>query len=193
MGNVLIDFNTIDFLNTFNISDDDKKILMNDIFKSVEWAMMDRGSLNEEEMFQIIKTRIPERLFDCAKKLIFDWFALSKPIDGMADYIKQLKERGYNLYLLSNASRRLHTFWDKVAGSEYFDDIVVSADIGMVKPEKELFAYVLDKYKLQANECVFIDDSPWNIESANRNGILGVVFHGNVQELREKLEKMLEN
>ena len=66
-----------------------------------------------------------------------------------------------------------------------FDGVVLSGKIGLTKPNKEIFEYLLNTYKLNANECLFIDDSPLNINGAKNAGIEGYVFDGDVQKLRE--------
>lgn len=193
MGNVLIDFDREYFLDSFNVTGEDRDVLLREVFYSTEWAMMDRGTLDEIQMYDIIKTRIPSRLHQKAYDLIFNWDKVVKPIKGVAEYIKELKDRNYKIYLLSNASHRcLDEYWVNVKGHEYFDGLVVSAFINRIKPEKDIYEHLIKKYALNKEECVFIDDSFANVEGAIFYGMKGITFHNDISELRQKLELILK-
>lgn len=193
MGNTIIDFNRDYFMDVFDIEEKDKELLMNEVYKSLEWGMMDRGTLDEKEMYEIVSKRVPEYLHQKVHQLIFDWDKIVKPIKGVCDYIKELKDRGYKIYLLSNASRRcLDEYFKTFEVSKYFDGEVVSAFEKYIKPEKQIFETLVNRYNLQAKECVFIDDLIGNVEAAEYFGMKAIVFHGNSNELKDKLEELLK-
>lgn len=75
-------------------------------------------------------------------------------------------------------------------GNEYFDGTLISADVKLVKPEAEVYRLLYKTFSLVPEECVFIDDSTQNIEGAERTGMAGIVFHGDAQELRERLAEL---
>ena len=60
-----------------------------------------------------------------------------------------------------------------------------------IKPEKEIFENLLNKYDLKAEECVFIDDRAENIEGAERVGFVGIQFKS-YEQAKESLDKYLE-
>ena len=191
MGQVLIKFDPDLFIDRIGITDSkEKEILMREIYKSVEWSMMDRGTLTDEEACKIMEKRVPAHLKDKVKLLTYGWDRPIVPIEGMKDLVKELKDNGYNIYLLSNASYNQKNYWPNIPGSEYFDGVVVSAYIHLVKPQLEIYKYTLDKFNLNAEETVFIDDATFNVEAAIYSGLKGIVFHGDVKELREKLVAM---
>lgn len=194
MGKVLIDFDREYFLDCFDVTNkEDRKILMKEVFYSVEWAMMDRGTLDEKDAYERVIKNIPERLHSKAYDCLFNWDKVVKPIEGMCEYIKELKDRGYKIYLLSNASHRcLDEYFKTFEVSKYFDGKVVSAFINRVKPEKEIFEYLLNKYDLKKEECVFTDDAIQNVDGAIFNGIKAIVFYGDTKEFKEKLERILQ-
>ena len=194
MGKVLIDFDREYFLDCFNVTDEeDRKILMREVFYSVEWAMMDRGTLDEKDAYEIVIKNIPERLHSKAYDCLSNWDKVVKPIEGMYDYVKELKDRGYKIYLLSNASHRcLDEYFDTFEVSKYFDGRVVSAFFNRVKPEKDIYEHLLNKYNLKREECVFIDDAIQNVDGAIFNGIKALVFYGDTNDLKERLESLLE-
>lgn len=191
MGQVLIYFDPDIFIERVGVDDPaDKALLKREIYKSVEWARMDRGSLTEEEALQLMCGRLPERLHAAARKLTAEWDRPMLPVQGMAKLVKELKENGYGIYLLSNASLRQKCYWEDIPGSEYFDGRVVSAEEKLVKPQPEIYRLICERYGLLPGECVFIDDSTLNAEGAYCCGITPIVFHDDVSELREKLAEL---
>ena len=191
MGRVLIQFDQDYFIEKIGITGpEDKELLKRNVFYSLEWSRMDRGSLTDEEACQIMCKKLPERLHNAVELLTCKWDRPIVPIEGMADLVKELKEKGYKIYLLSNASLRQRTYWDKIPGSEYFDGTVISAEEKLVKPQPEIYRLICDRFDLVPSECVFIDDATFNCEGAFYCGINPIVFHGDVNETREILKEM---
>ena len=189
MGQVLIRFDRDYFMERLGVSDEDKTLLMREVFLSVEWVQMDRGTLREAEAVKQICARIPERLHDAAEKLVSMWDRPILPIDGMYELVRELKEKGYGVYLLSNASIRQHEYWPRIPASEFFDGKIISADEYVMKPHPDFYNRALERFGLKAEECFFIDDAPINIEGALYCGIEGAVFHGDAALLRQQLRK----
>ena len=187
MGNVLIRSDRNLFLYRLHISAQDKTLLYREIFASVEWAQMDRGTKTEETALQSICQRIPERLHGAAEEMVFRWDEPLIPIPGMYELVEELKEKGYGIYLLSNASRRQHTYWPRIKASKLFDGTYISADVNVVKPQPEIYRGCLEIFGLKAEESFFIDDVGANIEGALFCGLRGAVFHGDVALLRRDL------
>ena len=189
MGQVLIRFDQQYFIHRFGIEGEDVSLLMRELFRSVEWVQMDRGSLREEDAFRSISQRLPERLHDVAWKLICMWDRPILEIDGMYDLVAELKDLGYGIYLLSNASVRQHEYWPRIPTSKFFDGKLISADVHVIKPQPEIYRLCLEKFGLKPEECFFIDDAPANIEGALCCGISGAVFHGDAALLRRQLRE----
>jgi 2-haloacid dehalogenase len=105
------------------------------------------------------------------------------------EILKQLKQAGYRLYGLSNWSAE--TFPLVRARYDFFDlldDMVISGEVGFVKPEPEIYQIMLDKIGKPAEECLFIDDSLPNIQQAEKLGFVGIHFQS-AEQLRIELEK----
>ena len=187
MGQVLIRFDQKFFIQRLGIEDADMELLLREVYRSVEWVQMDRGSLREEEAFERIRARLPERLHDAAWKLVIMWDRPILEIDGMYELVAELKELGYGVYLLSNASVRQHEYWPRIAASRFFDGTLISADVNVVKPQPEIYRLCLEKFGIKAEESFFIDDVGANIEGAVFCGLQGAVFHGDVTCLRRDL------
>lgn len=190
MGNVLILFRPEIFINRLNVSQQDAKLLNDVIFDSQEWASLDDGSANEAEVMEIFKNKLPVRLHDQMITLVTQWDIPLLEVEGMSQLIKELKAKGYKIYLLSNASSRQHEYWDRISASEYFDGTVISADVKMVKPDPKIFEHLCEKFSLLPAECFFIDDLEQHVIAAESIGIKGYVFDGNVSKLRQVLERL---
>ena len=189
MGQVLLRFDRELFLDRLGVSGEDRKMLMREVFLSVEWVMMDRGTLTEETAEPQMRARLPEHLHPAVHELTSRWDEPLIPVPGMYELVAELKEKGYGVYLLSNASLRQHDYWPRLPVSRLFVGKLISADHGLMKPQREIYELFLETFGLKAEECFFIDDSPANIEGGNRCGIPGAVFHGDTARLRGELQE----
>ena len=104
---------------------------------------------------------------------------------GTIEIMKKLKAKGYPLYGLSNWSAETFPLMsNKFDFFELLDDMVISGQVGYVKPEPEIYEIMLEKIGRPAQECLFIDDSLPNIIQANTMGFQHDTFY--VTETIEK-------
>lgn len=190
MGNVIIRFDPELFMVRLGLAEEDRRLLKRELFVSLEWSRMDRGSLTDEEAAEIVCHRVPERLHDAVRRLVGMWDRPILPVEGMYELVEELRGMGYGIYLLSNASFRQHDYWPRVSASKFFDGTLISADVKLVKPQPEIYRLLCDKFSLVPEECVFIDDSTSNAEGAYFCGINALVFHGDAHEMRLKLNEL---
>jgi 2-haloacid dehalogenase len=108
-------------------------------------------------------------------------------LDGTVEIMQELKQAGYPLFGLSNWSaetfphvREEHEFFDLL------DDMVISGQVGHVKPHPEIFQIMLDRIGRPAQECLFIDDAPANIQQAQKMGFVTIHFQS-PEQLRLRL------
>ena len=177
IGNVLLEFKPLDYLKrTFN-DDNIEKILYKEIFQSEEWLHLDRGTLTQDEAIEIISLRNPNHEIHI-KKCMDNWIEILTPIESTVKILSQLKEKGYNLYLLSNFhSLAFETICSKYDFFKYFDGGIISYKENLLKPQAEIYTKLLETYNLNADECLFIDDTLVNIEAADRLGIKTIHFN----------------
>ena len=189
MGGVLIDWNPNKLIEDIGIDNNDHDLVYCELFKEVEWVALDAGTISFAEAINSVNSRLPERVHDKVARLIDNWWNIYfKPIDGMKDTIRSLKENGYNIYLLSNASIAQKDYFHKIEGYEYFDGRVTSSEIKLLKPYMEIYKHICEKYNLIPEECFFVDDSSTNIYHALEFGFKGCVFDG-VEEFKKELRK----
>ena len=189
MGNVLLRFDRRTFLNRLDVTEEDKQLLLKEVFLSEEWVSMDAGILREETAEPVMCSRLPEHLHNAVHQLTSCWDQPIIPMEGMYELLQELKTAGYGIYLLSNASVRQHDYWPRVPGSEFFDGTLISADEKVMKPQPEIYRLCMERFGLKPEECIFIDDVQANIDGAAFCGIAGVVFHGDVSLLRSSLRE----
>ena len=191
MGNVMIRFDPVAFIDRENVTDpDDRRLILNELFLSVEWAQMDSGILTEETAEPLIMRRFPERLRPVVRNLLYNWAIPRAEMEGMPELAAELKETGYGIYLLSNASAAQHRYWPLVPASRLFDGKMISCDVKVVKPMWEIYHLFTDRFGLDPEECLFVDDAPCNVAAAIACGWKGIVFHGGAEELRGKMREM---
>ena len=187
MGNVLVRFDPELFMDRYSLTGEDRRLIRNEVFRSVEWTMLDRGVIDEELAEQRILPRLPERLHDAARGLIETWDDPIVPVEGMLELLQALKAKGYRLYLLSNAAARQPIYWARAEASKLMDGALISAEVKLLKPDPQIYKALLKKYQLKASECVFIDDRLENVQAAFALGFAGIQMKDSVGTLVRSL------
>ncbi|NLU10831.1 MAG: beta-phosphoglucomutase [Tepidanaerobacter acetatoxydans] len=188
MGNVLISYEPKKYIEQF-ADKQDIDILYETIFQSIEWIQLDRGSIEEKEAKCIFYDKLPERLHMTVDDILNNWHENLHGKNEMFYLVKQLKSKGFNLYLLSNTSKRFYHYCKKIPALSYFDGMIISADELLLKPDLDIYRRLLDKYRLVPEECFFIDDYMLNVEAAIFLGMDGFVYKNNIKSLRRRLSR----
>lgn len=146
------------------------------LFNHPDWLEVDRGTLSLHTMARQAEHRTG---LSAAENLaILQAVPASLvPDPAMLSLIESLHGAGHTLYALSNMGHasidwleQHQPFW------RFFSGKVVSARVRMMKPEPDIYRYLLVSFDLQAEQCLFIDDSPANVTAAQALGIGGLVF-----------------
>ena len=119
--------------------------------------------------------------------LLTSLFAQMRPDPVMFDLVQDLKNAGVRVALLSNS-------WGNTYPREQidalFDPVVVSGEVGMRKPNPEIFTHILDLLDVPPDRVVFVDDAEPNTEGASRLGIL-TVLHTHPDTTRKELARLI--
>lgn len=120
-------------------------------------------------------------------------YNLEKKIDcKMINLVKKLKKSKYITALLSNTIYP-HAKFNKIQGGyDIFSPIVLSFEVGSIKPEEEIFKIMLKKLKLLPEECVYIDDKKEYAKAASKIGMHGIKFNS-YKKLIEDLKQLCVN
>lgn len=134
-------------------------------------------------------SRLPERLRASCVRFFEEWYTRTPYVDGIEETVAALKERGYKLYLLSNAPDYFYENIGHYRVFDLFDGFVVSGCEKVVKPDRRIYEIVLERFGLRAEECVFFDDLEKNVEGAKAVGIEAYRFEGDVRLIKDLLLK----
>lgn len=193
LGMVLVSFNWKEYLDSLNFHQDIKEKMIEKVFDNMTvWNEHDRGALSDEAFIEFACKGAPEIKYPL-RQYMSGVGRICKEYPYATEWISSLKQRGYQIYVLSNYgatpykyAQQHFSFLDKVDGA------VISSEVKFVKPEVEIYRCLLEKYHLKAEETVFLDDREDNIETAEKCGIHGIVFKG-YEEGKEELEKLLNS
>jgi putative hydrolase of the HAD superfamily len=145
---------------------------------------LETGTLEPQEF----ERRFAELLGTDAEGLIEGLFAGLQPVEPMLEVLRKAPELGIPTGLISNSWVMDH-YTDEIR--DLFDVVVISAEVGMHKPQPEIFKLGAEQIGLEPTECVFVDDLRENCEGAEAVGMTAVL-HRNVEETVARLEELLE-
>jgi len=175
-GAVLFQWNPSKIVQTFTDSKYEQQLLLNEVLRHPDWLSLDRGTMLMAEIIPkcAARTGFPEsRMEDFFEHIMNSLVKVS----CTQTLFYRLLEHHYSIYYLTNMSSAFfetlnerHSFLSLCKGG------LVSGTELIVKPEPEIFELLLDRYNLQADESLFIDDSEENIKSARDLGFHTVRF-----------------
>jgi putative hydrolase of the HAD superfamily len=154
----------------------DREFIANELYRS------NLGLIPQSQFRQEIAERLHISLDD--------WRAAERPDTELLEYIIGLRKK-FKTAILSNANtgvlpRRIGADWLE----RCFDEVVVSAEVGKIKPDPEIYLYTAAKLGVSPSECVFFDDLARYTEAADAVGMRGIQYKG-FQQARADLEKIL--
>jgi 2-haloacid dehalogenase len=192
LGNVLIDWNPGHLFDKVFSKKEEKDYFFQNVCTDDWHAQQDAGRSTEEATEELVKQH-PKwehaiRAFYSRWKEMF-----GGEIEGSVEILKELKEKGYRLYALTNWSAELfqRTYPD-YPFLHWFEGIVMSGEEKVNKPDERIYQVLLERYHINPDQALFIDDKEKNVRTAERIGIRGIVFKS-PNQLREELraEKLL--
>lgn len=189
-GNVLLKWDEDLIVANYSDNKEEQEILKNVIFKSNEWIKLDDGSMSYQEATSVFKENLPSNLKNKVEEIMNTWHTKMPINEEICNLIRNLKGNNYKVYALSNTHIPVYEYVKSLEIGKYFDGFLISAEEKMMKPNKEIYYRLFEKFNLVPQECFFIDDGEKNIVSARKCGMEGYIFNiDNFQELIEKLKK----
>ncbi|MFA7258194.1 MAG: HAD family phosphatase [Aeromonas bestiarum] len=174
LGRVVVSWDPVAIVRSVR-GPDDAEALAERLFNHPDWLEVDRGTLSLHTMARQAQGRTG---LPAAQNLaILQAVPASLlPDPAMLTLIETLHGAGHTLYALSNMGHASIDWLEQHAFWRFFSGKVVSARVRMMKPEPDIYRYLLVSFDLKADECLFIDDSPANVAAAQALGIGGLVF-----------------
>ncbi len=103
--------------------------------------------------------------------------------------VEELKNRGFALAILSNTLPLHAEHLEKIGVFEYFPEAILSYEVKLRKPDKEIYKTTLQKLNVLPEEAIFIDNDIYNVKAAEEVGIHGILFK-NAEQLQDSLKKL---
>lgn len=190
LGNVLLSFLPSVYFEKKNYPENIRNTIINDIFRSPEWKLLDNGEITVKEAIESISLKSTLKreeivlIFNLRTDIMF-------PLTNNVKLLPELKKRGFTLYYLSNFP--LDIFEEVKNGYyffRYFNGGIISAEVKFSKPDVRIFKYLLNEYSLNAPECLYIDDIEENVLAAESLKIRGITTFGS-EDISGLVEKAL--
>jgi putative hydrolase of the HAD superfamily len=160
---------------------------------------LERGEISERDFLENLSWGLEDELGHRPTLHRFReiYFEALHPNEPMLDLMRELRDRGLRMAILTNNVREWEELWRaKLPLDEIFELIVDSAWVGMRKPEREIYLLTIERLGdgLAPSDCLFVDDNQLNVEAARELGMTAVQFHSNDQaigEIRAAIEASL--
>ncbi|VLF45448.1 hydrolase [Streptococcus pneumoniae] len=173
LGNVLIEWNKEKILSKICKNDLEYNLFNKLVFQSNLWIDLDNGKISLEFLENQLIDEMGHQYQAQIHELVWNWFNYVDLYDEVYELIKQLKKKNFQIYVLSNTSSIFHILLDSVLSkvSSVLDGYVISCEVKMMKPQKEIYLSLVNKYQLDIKDCIFLDDLEENVEAARTLGI----------------------
>ncbi|KZN61701.1 HAD family hydrolase [Pseudoalteromonas luteoviolacea] len=189
IGNVVVRWSPEDIISmTFGQSHLDSGLIER-VFHSDIWLDLNKGLMSEEETKLRYQKELGLNQSDCDRLFHYIKHSLI-PIYNSEALIERVKKAGYKVYALTDNVHEIvdylketYQFWP------LFEGAIVSADLGVLKPQPAIYDALLTQFSLNANETVFIDDMPHNVAGAKAMGIEAIQFE-DAGQCEDELKKL---
>lgn len=155
--------------------------------KSSGLASLGRISVTEHWRWVAEQLGVPVQQ---TKSLAADFFAGDRYDQALLDALRGFRP-ARKTALLSNAWDDLRQYLEKSGIHDVFDEIIISAEVGMVKPQEGIYRLALQRLRLSAQHAIFVDDFIENVEAARALGIHAIHFRETSHALRE-IDRLLD-
>ncbi|MBV7297088.1 HAD family hydrolase [Enterovibrio paralichthyis] len=181
IGNVVVRWAPMEIIRlTFGDSDDVER-LAKSIFQSDTWLNLNKGLISESDAKLQFQQTLG--LSELESDSLFYYVKQTQLLlYGSVELIQRLKSAGYSVFALTDNVHEIvshlkatYSFWP------LFEGAIVSAEVGLLKPQAEIYQTLLSQFDLQASDTVFIDDMPHNVQGAESVGMAGIQFSNAAQ------------
>lgn len=175
IGNVILNFNLEDVLPKFTDNKSEQQFIIDNIINSPEWlgnSLIDTGYISKEEAISIVQDRTNHEKDDLISNFWNNYNDFSLVDDRVIKLIKNLKLKGYKIFLLSNINEHNFMNVNKSGLFNIVDGYILSYIEHQVKPYKAIYKTLINRYSLLPTETLFIDDNQNNINTAQELGFV---------------------
>ncbi|NLE76039.1 MAG: HAD-IA family hydrolase [Chloroflexi bacterium] len=159
------------------------------LYGDEDWALAGTGQISDEEFWQRAEAKLPPNVREAFRAFQADYLRPDRLDCALVEWL-EARRGAYRTALLSNASLALEPFLVESGLLPLFDSVVNSARVGCTKPDPAIYRIALERLGVGPDEALFLDDLPWNVESAARLGI-HVVHHVHTAGSLAQMEALL--
>ena len=172
LGNVLIEWNSEKILTFFEPEKERRQLLRQVIFESGVWHQTDKGELSLKEACDEGLAQLEDSYHSAVQNIFYNWYEVVEVYTGLQEQIRLWAEQGYRIYILSTTCEIFYRI-EKAGLLPVFpllSGYILSSEVGVVKPEPEIYQKLLKKYGIDPTESIFIDDIQANLDTAAELG-----------------------
>lgn len=153
------------------------------VFDSETSRKASLGEISAQEHWAAVTRKLhrPPSEADAIRREFFAGDILDR---NLLHFIRSLRGE-YKTGLVSNAWDDLRGDIEKDKFGDVFDAMAISAEVGVMKPEAEIFRFALEQLKVKAEEAVFVDDFAENVEGCEKVGMKGILFRDSESTIRQ--------
>ncbi len=156
------------------------------VFFSEASLACNRGEIDAEQFLKTLQVSLGVDISASALREV--WCDIFSPWPEMERLAEEVINSGHQAYLLSNTDPIHFQFlFKEISVLSQFTGLHLSYEVGLLKPDPAYFCFALQRFGLQPQNCIFIDDRPEHVNSARSVGIKALVHRGEVAEVREFL------
>lgn len=144
------------------------------LYRTRAWHGLERGVGDAAEWVESAHRELERRAGRSLPRLHDEWRKAQTAIAPNVDLVRRLRS-GYKLSVLSNSDLKLRSRLERDGLYDLFDDVVISAEVGIAKPEPAVFQLAVARLGLEVSECVFVDDWDENVAAARALGLRAVL------------------
>jgi epoxide hydrolase-like predicted phosphatase len=160
------------------------------IFESESSQRASTGEITEDDHWQAVAESLAVTRAE-VDKITAEFFSGDRADISLIDFLRSLRPER-KVCLISNAWSGLRTFVTRQKLDDVFDAMVISAEVGLIKPDPRIYRLALAKLGARPEESVFIDDVPANVDAARSAGMVGIEF-AQPEKVLEELKQILNN
>lgn len=191
IGNVILKFTPKEYFASLLKSESLGNEICDLIMQSQIWKEYDLGKCTLEDVKADFSKQKPH-LKEIIHEILDQWLDVLEPIAYTFHKMEELRKAGYKLYLLSNLSKDAFDYIDKrYALFDQVDGYIVSFKEQLAKPDERIYTCLLERYSLNKEECVFLDDTKVNVDASNALGLKAIHFVKE-EEVEEALNAVLK-
>ena len=186
LGNVLIEWNSEKILTSFEPEKERRQLLRQAIFESGIWHQTDKGELSLKEACDKVLVQLDDSYHPVVQNIFYNWYEVVEVYSGLQEQIGLWADRGYRIYILSTTCEIFYHI-EKAGLLPIFpllSGYILSSEVGVVKPEPEIYQKLLKKYSLDPTESVFIDDIQANLDTAAELGFETILSTSESENIR---------